>query len=141
MLDKKDKLILNVLKDQSNLSIKQISKLVKIPATTVYNRIKNLENEKIIKGYGVDLDYEKIGYDFKVIIQVRISKGKLFEVEKTVSKFSNVYAVYDLTGDFDALIIARFKTRQSLDDFLKKLQSYNFVQRTHTSFVLNTIKE
>jgi DNA-binding Lrp family transcriptional regulator len=141
MLDKKDQLILNVLKNKSNLSVKQISKLTKIPATTVYNRIKNLENEKIIKSYGINLDFDKLGYDIKVIIQVRISKGKLFEVEKAVSKSENVYAVYDLTGDFDALIVARFKSRQSLDNFLKKLQSYDFVQRTHTSFVLNTIKE
>ena len=122
-------------------AVKQISKLTKIPATTVYNRIKNLENEKIIKSYGINLDFDKLGYDIKVIIQVRISKGKLFEVEKAVSKSENVYAVYDLTGDFDALIVARFKSRQSLDNFLKKLQSYDFVQRTHTSFVLNTIKE
>ena len=38
--------------------------------------------KEIINKYTVLLDYEKLGYDAEVLIEVRISKGKLFEVEK-----------------------------------------------------------
>jgi DNA-binding Lrp family transcriptional regulator len=82
-----------------------------------------------------------LGYDIKVIIQLRISKGKLFEVEKKISRNSSVFAVYDVTGDFDAIILARFKSRKAMDTFLKEIQTYDFVERTHTSFILNTMKE
>ena len=87
------------------------------------------------------IDYEKLGYDVEVLIETRISKGKLFEVEKVIAAHPNVVSVYDLTGDFDALILARFRSRKDMDTFLKKIQTYDFVERTNTRFILNTIKE
>jgi len=97
--------------------------------------------EGIIKKYTTKLDYEKIGYDVEVIIEIRISKGKLFEVERKIAMHPNVFAVYDITGAFDSLVLARFPTRRQMDHFLKKLQTYDFVERTETKLILNTIKD
>jgi DNA-binding Lrp family transcriptional regulator len=108
---------------------------------TVLKRVKVLEKEKIIKNYTIDPDYEQLGYDVSVIIKMRISKGKLFEIEKKIAIHPNVFAVYDVTGEFDSIILAKFKSRRSLDTFLKKIQTYEFVQRTETLLILNTIVE
>jgi len=141
MITNLDEKILKILLQNSRLSYRKIAKKLKTSIATVINHIKRLEQEKIIKRYTTDLDYYKLGYDIKAIIQLRISKGKLFEVEKKISKHGSVFAVYDVTGDFDAIVLARFKTRQALDKFLKQIQRYEFVERTHTSFILNTMKE
>ena len=53
----------------------------------------------------------------------------------------NVTAIYDTTGEFDVLVIARFKNRKALDNYLKIIQGYEFVERTETKLILNTIKE
>ncbi len=76
-----------------------------------------------------------------IIIKLRISKGKLFEVEKKIAVNPHVFAVYDVTGHFDAVIIAKFKNRKSMDSFLKKIQTYEFIERTETNLILNEIKE
>lgn len=141
MIDKLDDKILNVLIDNSRLSYRQIAKKLKTSVATIMNHVKKLEEKEVIKRYTTDLDYYKLGFDIKVLIQLRISKGKLFEVERKISKHKSVFAVYDVTGDFDAIILARFKTRLALDKFLKEIQTYDFIQRTHTSFILNTMKE
>jgi Lrp/AsnC family transcriptional regulator for asnA, asnC and gidA len=52
-----------------------------------------------------------------------------------------VQAVYDVTGDFDALVIAKFRSRRELDSFVKSLQTIEFVERTETNLILNIIKE
>lgn len=140
-LEETDKKILNILLDNSRLSLRQIAKKADVSVATVMNHIKKLEKEGIIKKYTTKVDYEKIGYDVEVIIEIRISKGKLFEVEKKIATHPNVFAVFDITGAFDALILARFRTRRLMDNFLKKLQTYEFVERTETKLVLNTIKE
>lgn len=139
-IDKLDKKILNILLQDSRLSYRKISRTLKVSPATIMNRINNL-NKNIIKKYSVLLDYEKLGYEIEVIIELRISKGKLIEVEEKIATHPNVVAVYDITGDFDAVLIARFKNRRSMDMFLKKIQTYGFVERTFTKFVLNTIKE
>lgn len=139
-IDELNKRILSVLLDDSRLSYRQIAKKVGVSAATVMNRVKELE-KTVIKKYTTILDYEKLGYDVEVIIEIRISKGKLIEVEKEISNHPDIFAVYDVTGDFDAVILARFPSRRKMDSFIKKLQTYNFVERTNTRMILNTIKE
>lgn len=140
-IDEVDKKILNVLLKNPKLSVRDIAKLVGVSSVTVLKRIKHLEKEGVIKSYTAYLDYSKTGYDLEVIIKIRVSKGKLFEVEEKIAVHKNIFAVYDITGDFDVIVIARFKNRKSLDAFLKKIQTYSFVERTETAMILNTIKE
>jgi len=140
-LDNVDKDILNELMVDSRHSYRDLAKKAKVSVATAMNRAKKLEKEKIIKRYTTIIDYDKIGYDLEVMIEVRISKGKLFNVEKEIASHPNVFAVYDITGDFDATIFARFKNRRQMDNFLKKIQTYDFVERTNTRIILNTIKE
>lgn len=141
LIDKTNKAILNTLLENSRLSYRQIAAKVGVSVATVLNRVKALEKNKIIKNYTAQLDYEKLGYDIEVIIDIRVSKGKLYEVEKKIAKHPNVYAVYDNTGHFDATIIARFPTRRLMDNFLKHTQSFDFVERTETKLILKTMKE
>ncbi len=140
-LEETDKKILNIIVDNSRLSLRQIAKKADVSVATVMHHLHKLENEKIIKKYTAKLDYEKIGYDVEVMIEVRISKGKLFEVEKRIAHNPNVFAIYDVTGSFDAVVLARFPSRRQMDNFLKKLQTIEFVERTETKLILNTIKE
>ena len=140
-IDDTDKKIINVLMKNPRLSVRDIGKEIGVSAVTVLNRMKTLEKEKIIKSYSAYIDYSKIGYDFDVAIKIRVLKGKLFEVEEKIATHKNVFAVYDMTGDFDVLVIAKFKSRKSFDAFIKKVQSYSFVERTETMMILNTIKE
>lgn len=140
-LEETDKKILNILIDNSKLSLRKIAKKANVSVATVMHHIKKLEKEQIIKNYTTYLDYEKIGYDIIAMIEIRVSKGKLFEVERKIATHPNVFAVYDITGPFDSLTLARFHSRRQLDNFIKKLQTYEFVERTETKLILNTIKE
>lgn len=140
-LEDTDKKILNVIIENSRLSLRQIAKKTNVSVATVMHHIKNLEENKIIKKYTTKIDYEKVGFDVVVLIEIKISKGKLFEVEKKIATHPNVSVIYDITGTSDAVILARFQTTRQMDNFLKKIQTYEFVERTETKLVLNTIKE
>ncbi len=140
-IDELDKNILNELMKDSRLSYRNLAKKLKVSVVTAMNRVKKLEEEKVIKEYSAKIDHTKLGYDLEVMIDVKIAKGNLFSVEKKIATDPHVIALYDITGEFDAVIIARFQNRKSLDSFLKKVQAFDFVERTHTKLILNTIKE
>src|SRR3989339_501941 len=140
-IDKTDVEILRVLEKNARLSLRKIAKKVGVSVATVMHRVNKLENEGIIRKYIALLDYDKLGYELEAVISVDVAKGKLFEVEKKIATDPSVHAVYDITGHFDVIVIARFKTRKSLDTFVKKIQTYDFVEKTETAIVLNTIKE
>ena len=140
-LDDIDKKILNVLSKEAKLSFRDVSKKVGISPATVMNRVRLLEKEGIIKRYAASINYEKAGYDVGVVIHVRVSKGRLMDVEKKIASDPHVVSLYDITGHFDAIVVAYFKNRRALDNFLKKIQTYDFVERTETVIILNAIKE
>lgn len=141
MVSDRENKILNLLMENSRQSFREISKKAKTSVVTVIKKVKEFEKEEIIKSYSANLDYEKLGYDVQAIINLKIARGKLFEVENKLAHLENVSNVYDTTGDFDCLVIVKFKTRRELDKFLKKIQKYDFIERTMTKLILNIIKE
>lgn len=136
-----DKRIMAVLQKNSRKSYREIAKEIKSSPATVINHIRELEKKGVIKGYTAQIDYDLLDIDVHAMVEVRVQKGQLFEVEKKIAHHPYVYAVYDTTGHFDAVILGRFPSRKLLDKFLKQVQAYPFVERTETRLVLNTIKE
>jgi len=62
-------------------------------------------------------------------------------VEEKIAKKPSVSALYDVTGDYDALVVAKFREREDLDRFVKSVMAIPHVDRTYTMLVLNVIKE
>jgi len=75
------------------------------------------------------------------VINLKISRGKLIEVQEKISKDRHVRAVYDITGEWDSVLIANFKDRRDLNGFIKGVLSMEYVERTNTQLVLNIVKD
>lgn len=140
-LNETDKKILKNLLDDARFSSRQIAKNVGVSVGTVLSRIKRMEENGLIKGYSVILDHEKLGYELTVVTEITVSKGRLVEMENEIAKMPGVCSVYDVTGLTDAVIIAKFKSREDLGKFTKHLLSLPYVERTNTHVVLTTVKE
>ena len=141
ILDETDYKIIELLTQDARLPAQEIANKTDKHLTTITRRIKSLEQEGIIKGYTAVVDYEKLGLELTVITQLTFVKGKLFEAEKAISEIPGVCSVYDVTGKIDAIVTAKFKSKNEISSFAKKLLAMPFVDRTETHIVLNTIKE
>lgn len=140
-MDQLDIRMLRLLNENGRTSYREIAKKLKVSLSTVSNRIHRMEERGIIRGYAPIIDTESMGFDLEAIIGIRISKGKLLEVQRKIAKDKRVHGVYDVTGDWDSMVMARFKNRNELNGFIKGVLSMDFVERTYTQFVLNIVKE
>jgi DNA-binding Lrp family transcriptional regulator len=139
-MDKIDEKILKNLMVDARLSARQLAIKLGMSTVTILSRIKKLEKEKIIKGYTALIDHEKLGYDLTAIIEI-IAKKDILDIEDKLSKIDNVCGVYDITGNTDTIIVAKFKERNELSAFVKSLSSMANIENTITHVVLNTAKE
>jgi len=140
-MDETDVKILKTLVSDARLSSRQISKKTSVSIGTVLTRMKKMEKASIIRGYSAVVDHEKLGYMLTALIEITVSKGRLLEMENEIARMPNVCAVYDVTGLTDAFVIAKFKSRENLSAFAKRLLALPYVERSNTHVVLTTIKE
>jgi DNA-binding Lrp family transcriptional regulator len=112
-----------------------------VSTTTVAARVERLEREGVIEGYSARVDSEKLGYGITAVTEILVSKGKLLEMEKEIAKLPGVCAVYDVTGEIDGVVVAKFRDREQLSRFTKGLLTMPFVERANTHVVLTTVRE
>jgi DNA-binding Lrp family transcriptional regulator len=130
-----------LLTENSKRSIRDLARILRLSPSTVAARVRRLEEMGVIRRYSLDVNFDILGYQFPVIIDIRVAKGMLMEVETEIAKHPNVVSVFDVTGEYDVTVIARFKTRSQLNDFIKMLQKMRYVERTNTKLILNIIAE
>ncbi len=140
-MDNTDVQILKALQQNSRKSFRDIARELHLSLNTISTRIRRMEGEGLILGYSAIVDSTRAGFDMTAIIGIQISKGKLIEVQKRIANDRHVSAVYDVTGEWDSIVIARFANRTELNSFIKKMLTTEFIERTQTQVVLNTVKE
>ena len=141
VLDELDMRILRLLNADARKSFRDIAKAVDASISTISNRVRRLEEEGIISGYAPILDESKLGFDVLSVVGVKIHKGKLLEVQRRIAKDDRVTHVYDVTGEWDSIVVVRLKNTKELDAFIKRLGSMDHVENTYTQVVLNVVKE
>lgn len=141
MPDELDKKIIRSLNENARKSFREVAKDVGTSVTAVIHRVKKFEDSGTIKGYIPLVDSGYFGMELMAVIALRISQGKLLETQKNIARDARVVAVYDITGEWDSIVIGRFKDRQDLNDFIKNLLSQKNVYRSVTHIVLNVVKE
>ena len=140
-MDETDVKILKKLLFDARLSYRKVAEDIGISPPTVLARVQKLQSEGIIKSYSALLDHERLGYDLTAIIEITATKGKIVDLERQIARFPNVCAVYDVTGLTDMMVVAKFKNRRELSNFVKKDLSLPYIERTTTHVVLITVKE
>ena len=127
-LNYKDSELLKHLSKNGKASQRELAEVTGLALGTVSNHLKVLEKNKIIKGYSANIDPEKVGFTLSATIHLRITKGKIMDVQASIAKHPRVYIVYDITGEWDSLVLARFKNREEMDEFIKTTLSQKNIE-------------
>lgn len=140
-LDETDLLLLRELTRDGRLSHRELAVKTGLGLATVNRRVRAMEADKTIRGYSVLADPERLGWTLTAIIGLRIEKGHVRTVHETIAKDARIFGVYDVTGEWDGLVLVRLRDREDLDDLVKTTLSLAHIQRTSTMVVLKTVLE
>ena len=140
-MEETDKKIINLLLKDGRVKYREIAKKLSISTSTAFKKLNRLFREGYVLRVAPDLSEKATGLSYEAVIALLVESGHLEEVEKRIAHLENVNAVYDITGEWDALIIAKFRTKEKMNDFVKNLRKIPHVIRTNISFVLNKVKE
>ena len=141
ILDEIDKKIIDILKINARESASSIAESINLSIPATSDRIKKLEDSKIIKGYYAEIDSRKIGLNLSALITI-ISEsssnyGKIIEFANQSDEIVECYAT---TGRGSHILIIETENTESLEKLLRKVQSWPNVIRTETQIILSNNK-
>ena len=133
-IDETDKEIIKQLQKDGRKSYRQIAKELDLSVGTITNRIQKLQYEGIIRGFHLELDYAALGYNIQTIIGLDATGN----INNIISQYpNNIIAAHKTTGQYDTLLITRFKDTTELNTFLEMLSKEENVNKTCTQLILN----
>ena len=135
-LDETDKEILKQLQTDGRKSYRQIAKELDLSVGTITNRIQKLQDKGIIKGFQLQIDYTKLGYNIETIIELEAKES----IDNLLKQYpNNIITALKTTGKYDMLLITRFKDTTELNTFLEMLRKKENIEKTYTRLILNKI--
>lgn len=149
-LDKRDLEILRLLQKNCRRTAKEIAKKIGSPITTVYAKIKRMEDLGVIKHYKAILDSKKLdkGTTAFILASFALRPGgrekplSQRDVAKQIAAFPEVHEVHIITGDWDILIKVKADHVDTLGNFvLDKLRMVEGIENTLSCIVYETAKE
>jgi Lrp/AsnC family transcriptional regulator for asnA, asnC and gidA len=139
-LDEIDKNILRILQANARTSYREIQDKLGISIGTIHNRISKLKESKVVEGYTLRLNNEKLGYKLSFLIRINID-GKHTEQElKELTKIPEVCSIFHTTGEQSAALICRFKESKDVHDFIRRLNEKRYITRTNSNMILKEYK-
>ena len=133
--------IIAELRKDGRASLRQIGRRLEISTTTVAGRIRVMERNGLIRGYRPLLDSRKLGLGITAITLIKAVGGKIPVLMNDLMKDPDLTHVYEITGEFDLVVIGKYKDTDSMNREIKKLLSNKAIKETNTSIVLGTAKE
>ncbi len=137
-MDHIDKIILSALSKDARATLKELAKACNMSTVAIHQRLKKLEENQVIKGYQIQLDYNAFGYTTLVYIGVFLERAGLYrEVLKKLKKIPEVLECNFTTGNYSLLIKIICKDNSDLMQVLsEKIQAIKGVARTETFVIL-----
>jgi len=148
-LDDIDKQILSRLQEDAKMTASNMSKKIGSPITTIYSRIKRLEDSGVIKGYRPVLDYGKLQRSTTAFIFANLDRQILgtegyedYSVFEAVSMLPEVQEVHIISGEWDLLIKVREVNSEAIGEFImNKLKRVPGIMEVISCMVFRTGKE
>ncbi|MFD1096466.1 Lrp/AsnC family transcriptional regulator [Salegentibacter chungangensis] len=143
-LDKLDLKILKHLQEDSKMTNKELSNLLDLSVTAVYERIKRLEREGVISKYVALVNPEKVDKGFMVFCQIKLiqhTKSYLTKFEEEVTRLSEVLECYHVSGEYDYILKVLVKDMEEYREFMvTKLTNLDHIGSTLSTFIISKVK-
>ena len=135
MIDKKDEKIINELKSNSRMSIRDIAKKTNLRPSTVHQRITKLIDNRVIEKFTLKLNNKEMGEDFVVFMLVSTKK------DLNSLKNKHIKEVFGVTGEYDLIMKLKFKDLNEFNQFVIDFRKNPDIEKTLTLVGTINLKE
>jgi len=136
-----DRRLILALQQDARRSLRELAEELDVSTGTVRNHLRDLEERGVIRGYRPDVDYARLGYSLVTVTRIKARGDAIPGIVEALEADPRLTHVYEITGDFDVMVVGRFRSDVEMNREIKRLLGVEGVEGTNTSVVLEVHKE
>ncbi|MGK5089140.1 Lrp/AsnC family transcriptional regulator [Bdellovibrionota bacterium FG-2] len=142
-MDATDIKIVKNLMENGRIAWKELAHNLRVSAPTIAERVRKLEEQRVIVGYGALVNPSAIGLKLTAFISITLARPDDREpFLKKILKMPEIQECHHVAGDYDYLLKVRCSDTKALDKLLSiELKGIKGIVRTRTTIVLDSTKE
>ncbi len=145
-MDEKDLLLLQILEENSQISIEELATMTEREPQEIRGRIAVLEDDGIIRSYSAIIDWEKAGNgEVAAIIELKVNPERDFgydRIAERISRFRQVKSLRLITGTYDFQLMVTGRNMQEIARFVSEyIAPMDRIRETATHIIMKSYKE
>lgn len=148
MIDEIDRKLVDLLQGNAKLSNADLAQAVGLTSSSVFERVKRLEQKGVITGYIATVDAAKLGKGLLAFVRLSFGDSRDENVKDTLDRLSilcasepGILECHDVAGEDCAVLKLRVADTHELQALLSKIKDCTKSSRSVTNIVLMTMKE
>jgi DNA-binding Lrp family transcriptional regulator len=133
-IDALDARLIALLRDEPRLGLMEASRRLDVARGTVQARLAKLEDRKVIRGHGPEIDPARLGYPVLAFVFLQIAQGRLTEAVSVLQSTPEVLEATATSGPSDLLCRIVARDTEHLQEIVNRLLSNNAIRRS-TSYI------
>lgn len=133
--------LIEALRQDARRSLRQLAEELDVSPSTVGNRLNDLLDRGVITGFKPVIDYRKLGFGLVAVTKIKARGDALPAIVEALAADARLTHVYEITGEFDVLVIGRFRNETEMNREIKRMLGLPGIEGTNTSIVLSAAKE
>ncbi|MGV8086117.1 MAG: Lrp/AsnC family transcriptional regulator, partial [Candidatus Woesearchaeota archaeon] len=134
---KKDILLMTYFRKNARENLTQISRLTRIPVSTIFDKLREFERG-LIQKHTTLIDFKMLGFDIRVNMLFKISKESRQEFKDFLMTNENVNSIFRITNGYDYLVEAIFRDMTDMQRFSELLDRFK-IESKQELFILEDL--
>jgi DNA-binding Lrp family transcriptional regulator len=139
MLSKKDLIILSHFRNDARASLTSLSKKTSVPVSTLFDKLRKFETD-VIKRHTSLIDFQKLGYDLRVNLMLKIDKEDKPKIEEFLLKNERVNSIFKINNGYDLLVEGIFTNMKDFQLFTDLIDRFKILGKQEF-YILDELKK
>ena len=138
MITQKDEELIALLRLNAREPVASLARKLGVSRTTVQDRLKRLEQQGVIAGYGLKLSSELNRGGICAFVTLKIEPRQSAGVTRNLTKIAQIETIYTVSGKFDVVALVRALSAEEMDRLLDNIGMIPGILRTDSAVILST---
>ena len=135
---RRDMLLMTFFRRNARENLTQISRLTRIPVSTIFDKLHDFERE-LIQKHTTLVNFKKLGFDIRVNILFKVARDSREEFKEFLMGNEHVNSVFRVNNGYDYMMEGIFRDMADLQRFTEMLDRFN-IEAKQELFVLEDLK-